>query len=107
MKKIPVCPMGRGKRYEALSVMAVKDMLNENTNNHDLSVYNLQVIARQLDETAMGDSFHGNSLRVAKDIPGVTAFQRSILDKYATGAEQTGDHLWLQALANQIRALDK
>lgn len=65
--------------------------------------YDLARIADELDWTAQGLAYSGNALRVAKDIPGVTDVQRSLLDRYATGAQKDTDHIALQDLAISIR----
>lgn len=66
--------------------------------------YNRQRIAYELDATASGQSFHGNALRVAKDLPEATTEERSVLDRWAAGAETTlEDKLTLQTLAIKIR----
>ncbi len=64
--------------------------------------YNAKRIAWELERTAMGDGFHGNALRVAKDLPGVTDIDRSLLDRYATGAHGGTDHVALQDLAMRL-----
>lgn len=66
--------------------------------------YNNHRIAWELERTAVGDGHYGNSLRVAKDIPGLTAEDRSLLDRYATGTNAGTDHIALQALALRIDA---
>lgn len=64
--------------------------------------YNAARIAWELERTAMGDGFHGNALRVAKDIPGLTDADRTLLDRYATGRNSGTDHVALQDLALRI-----
>ena len=64
--------------------------------------YNAARIAWELERTAMGDGFHGNALRVAKDIPGLTDDDRALLDRYATGRNSGTDHVALQDLALRI-----
>ena len=66
------------------------------------SAYNLKRIAWELERTAMNDGYYGNALRVAKDLPVVTAADRSLLDRYATGRECGRDHFELQDLAMRI-----
>jgi hypothetical protein len=65
--------------------------------------YTLSRIAKELDDTALGKAYYGNALRVAKDIPGVTAEERALLDRYATGAQRGTDHVGLQDLAIKLR----
>lgn len=67
--------------------------------------YSLPQIAWELHYTASGDGFHGNALRVAKDIPGVTDEDRALLDRYATGMNRGTDHVELQCLALRISAM--
>lgn len=66
--------------------------------------YTEQIIAQELVRTALGESFFGNALRVAKDLPYVNAQERSLLDRWATGKQGGTDHLELQALANKVMA---
>lgn len=61
-------------------------------------------IAWELERTAMGDAHYGNALRVAKDLPEVTAEDRSLLDRYATGKQSGTDHIAIQKLAGRIYA---
>lgn len=51
----------------------------------------------------MGEAFYGNALRVAKDIPGITAQDRSVLDRWATGGQSGTDHIGLQEIAMKVR----
>lgn len=67
-------------------------------------IYNRHRIAWELERTALSDGWYGNALRVAKDIPGVTAEERSLLDRYATGGNFGTDHIRLQDLALKIDA---
>lgn len=64
--------------------------------------YNEKQIAWELERTALGDGFYGNALRVAKDLPGVTADDRALLDRFATGMSRSADHVALQDLAIRI-----
>ena len=64
--------------------------------------YNAKKIATELNLTALGKAHYGNALRVALDIPGVTAKERALLNRYATGANKGTDHVALQDLANRI-----
>lgn len=70
----------------------------------DARPYNNHRIAWELERTAIGDGYYGNALRVAKDIPGLTPEDRSLLDRYATGSNAGTDHVALQALAMRIDA---
>jgi len=64
--------------------------------------HNLAQMAWELERTAMGDGFYGNALRSAKDVPGMDAQDRSLLDRYATGRQSGTDHIKLQALALRL-----
>lgn len=66
--------------------------------------YSLDRIAWELESTALGRSFYGNALRVARDISGVTDEDRQVLDRFATGLSQGTDHVSLQDIARCIRA---
>lgn len=74
-----------------------------------MSTYNVKQIAWELERTAMGDGYHGNALRVAKDLPGVTAADRALLDRFATGRSSGMDYLSLQDLSLRLyrRALEE
>lgn len=69
--------------------------------------YNAAQIARELESTAIGACYYGNALRVAKDIPGLTADDRALLDRYASGINTGTDHVALQDLALRIDAIGK
>jgi hypothetical protein len=66
--------------------------------------YDLTAIANELMQTALGNAYYGNALRVAMDIPGVDADDRSLLGRYATGRNTGTDHIELCDLANRINA---
>ena len=66
------------------------------------NVYNEKRIAWELERTALGDGFYGNALRVAKDLPGIAAEDRAVLDRVATGMSRSTDHVALQAIASRI-----
>ncbi len=69
------------------------------------TAYTHSRIAAELDATATGRAYHGNALRVAKDIPGVNDQERALLDRWATGIQDGTDHVALQDLANNIRKI--
>ncbi len=69
--------------------------------------YSLKRIAWELERTALGDGFYGNALRVAKDMPGTTPEDRSVLDRYATGTQTGTDHVHLQWLAQRLYNKDE
>lgn len=66
--------------------------------------YDTQRIAYELTETALGNSYYGNALRVAKDLPELTQEDRSVLDRYATGIQTHTDSRSLQEIASKIKA---
>lgn len=68
-----------------------------------METYSLEQIAQELDQTAHGFAYHGNALRVAKEVPGVTAADRAVLDRYATGGQRGTDHIALADIAIRIR----
>lgn len=65
-------------------------------------MYGRKQIAAELRATALGEAYYGNALRVAKDIPGVTAEERSLLDRCATKGLTFSDGMRLQDLAIKI-----
>lgn len=73
--------------------------------NSHTQPYNAAQIARELEATATGAWYYGNALRVAKDIPGLTADDRALLDRYASGRNTGTDHVALQDLALRIDAV--
>lgn len=66
--------------------------------------YNRNQIALELERTALGEAYCGNSLRVAKDLVELNDSDRSLLDRYATGKQKSDDHVGLQDIAIRIRA---
>lgn len=64
--------------------------------------YNRKRIGWELERTAMGDGFYGNALRVAKDFPELSDEDRSVLDRYSTGAQRHSDHIALQVIAMKV-----
>lgn len=66
--------------------------------------YNHKRIGWELERTAMGDGYYGNALRVAKDFPELSDEDRSVLDRYATGAQRHSDHIALQVIAMKVYA---
>ncbi len=65
-------------------------------------MYGLIQIAAELRKTAQGEAYYGNALRVAKDIPGVTDEDRSILDACMTRGIDFDMRMRLQDLAIRI-----
>ena len=64
--------------------------------------YDLTVIAKELRATADGEAYYGNALRVAKDLPFLTDVDRAVLDRWATGAQNSADRFDLQEIAITI-----
>lgn len=69
-----------------------------------MSAYDHKRIAAELTATALGQAHFGNALRVAKDIPGITPEDRSVLDRFATGTNSASDGHHLQDISNKIAA---
>lgn len=67
--------------------------------------YNTKQIARELRATADGEAYFGNALRVAKDIPGVTEDERSVLDRWSIGANTSSDRFRLQEIAIKLHTM--
>ena len=53
--------------------------------------YDNKAIAKQLEATANGDNYHGNSLYVARDFPWTTNNDRDLLTRYMYGSELLTD----------------
>lgn len=68
--------------------------------------YGPKQIGWELERTAMGDSYYGNALRTAKDFPCVTDEDRIVLDRWATGAQASTDHIRLQEIAIKVYAFE-
>ena len=66
------------------------------------ATYDIARIAWELNQTALGNAHYGNALRVAKEMPGVTSEDRSLLDRFATGNHSGTDHVGLQDLASRL-----
>lgn len=67
-----------------------------------MSTYNEKQIGWELERTALGDGYYGDALRVAKDMPGISDLDCSLLDRWATGAQQSMDHVRLQEFALKV-----
>jgi hypothetical protein len=65
-------------------------------------MYRRKQNAAELRATALGEAYHGNALRVAKDIPGVTDKDRSLLDACMTRGIDFDMRMRLQDLAIRI-----
>lgn len=66
--------------------------------------YNEETIAYELDEIALGNSYYGNSLYVALDMPVADENDKRMLHRYLHGSELLTDRIKLQVLAIKIRA---
>jgi hypothetical protein len=53
--------------------------------------YDNKAIAKQLEATAKGVTYHGNSLYVAMDFPWTTGNDRDLLTRYMYGSELLTD----------------
>lgn len=69
--------------------------------------YNVERIAWEMEQTALGNAFYGNALRVAKDIPSLSDEDLSLLDRFATGLNSGTDHVSLQRLACRLESITK
>jgi hypothetical protein len=63
---------------------------------------NFALMAWQLERTAMGDGFHGEALRAALDLPGITDDDAALLARYIAGVQAGTDHVQLQWLAMTV-----
>lgn len=59
-------------------------------------------IAKELIETALGNSYFGNALYVAKDIPILTDEERQVIGRFLNGQDCGTDHVGLQQIAHRI-----
>ena len=65
--------------------------------------YDEKQIAHELDQTALGHSYYGNSLYVALDMPVADKADKEMLHRYLHGSELLTDRYVLQQLAIKIR----
>lgn len=65
--------------------------------------YDLNAIARELDQTASGYSYHGNALYVARDLPELSREDKLCLTRWLLGANTAIDGLHLQDIAIKLR----
>lgn len=65
-------------------------------------VYSHKRIAWELERTAMGDGFYGNSLKVAKEIVQLVGEELAVIQRFETGNQKATDHVALQAIAMRI-----
>ncbi|MDV7397958.1 hypothetical protein RZS08_41540, partial [Arthrospira platensis SPKY1] len=71
----------------------VPDVLCAQVSSDISTTYDITRIAWELNQTALGNAHYGNALRVAKEMPGVTSEDRSLLDRFATGTHSGTDHV--------------
>lgn len=69
--------------------------------------YNVNQIAQELIETASGQAYHGNALKVSLDIPCINSSpeHKAVIQRYlrGSGAIESGDHITLHEAALLIR----
>lgn len=70
-------------------------------------MYETKQIAREILATAMGETFYGNALRVAKDLPGVTEEERHLLDACMRSGIDFYRRMRLQDLAIKILRINE
>jgi hypothetical protein len=61
--------------------------------------YDHTQIAKELEVTANGDSYYGNALYVALDLPWTTQKHKEMLQRYLHGSELLSDRFTLQDFA--------
>jgi hypothetical protein len=61
--------------------------------------YNHVKIANELDATASGSTYHGNTLHDALELPWATHNDKAMLGRYMYGSELLSDRLKLQEFA--------
>lgn len=64
--------------------------------------YNHQQIGLELQKTAAGDSYYGNALYVALDMPELSSEEKDVLHRYLHGSELTTDRMRLQEIAIKV-----
>jgi len=67
-----------------------------------VSKYDLKQISKELQATAQDDSYYGNALYVALDIPQLDRHQKSVLRRYLRGSQTVSDRFVLQDIANLL-----
>ncbi len=56
-----------------------------------MQTYDHKQIAKELDATAMGQSYYGNALYVARDLPWTTDNDRLMLTRWLNGGQTSSD----------------
>lgn len=65
--------------------------------------HDLHTLAKELDQTAQGISYHGNALHAARVVPCVTANDVQCINRWLHGANTASDGFRLQEIAIHIR----
>ena len=65
--------------------------------------YDAVAIANELNSTALGESYHGNALYVARDIPCVTHNDVQCLNRWLNGTNTASDGWRLQEISSYIK----
>ena len=100
LRQISLCSKNSASSKEECGSIARKALAEH------AKAYTAKHIAYELTQTALGNAYFGNALRVAKDFWITTSEDRALLDRYATGLDQGSDYTALQDLANRIAALE-
>jgi hypothetical protein len=66
------------------------------------AAYDWQVLSHQLSAIAAGRMYHAAVLRVAKSCPAIDHVDMGVLDRWLTGAQQSGDGWALQEVALKV-----
>ena len=65
--------------------------------------YDAFTIAKELNSTALGESYYGNALYVARDIPCVTHNDVQCLNRWLNGTNTASDGWRLQEISSYIK----
>lgn len=84
------------------AIAAIRKVLEQPKQEPPANKYNEKRIAWELERTAMGDGYYGNSLYVALDMPQATKADKDMLHRYLHGSNLVIDHVRLQDLALRI-----
>ena len=68
--------------------------------------YSTKQIAYELVQTALGNSYFGNALYVAKDIPILNDDDRWVIQRWLTGSQVASDGFLLQQIAMKIEGYE-
>ena len=64
--------------------------------------YDKTQIAKEFTATALGDTYHGNALYVAQDIPDMIVDDIFVIQRYLAGNQTAADAWRLQDIANRL-----